>query len=129
MHAVATTPTRALGLFARLSQRLRPSLFLSQVGSRIALFEACSAFTHVTACMLAESPEVILSIEGFNGFIASTAAPIATGWSDSCRVGFSPTEDRRLSRRNEKCGLAVRQQTYLQGSKASKVLKGLFSEK
>ncbi len=28
--------------------------------------------------------------------ITSITAPIATGWSDSCRVGFAPTEDRRL---------------------------------
>ena len=96
MHAVATTPTRALGLFAHLSQHLRPSLFLSQVGSRITLFEACSAFTHVTACMLAEPPIVTPFTGGFSGFIASTTAPIATGWSDSCRVGFAPTEVRRL---------------------------------
>jgi hypothetical protein len=105
MHAVATTPTRALGLFAHLSQHLRPSLFLSQVGSRITLFEACSAFTHVTACVFAKSPYVILSIGGFSGFIASATAPIATGWSDSCRMGFAPTENRRLSRRTKKCGL------------------------
>ena len=45
-------------------------------------FEACSAFTHVTACMLAESPKAILFIEGFDGFVTSSAAPIATGWSD-----------------------------------------------
>jgi hypothetical protein len=32
--------------------------------------------------LLAESPNAILSIEGFDGFVASTAAPIATGWSD-----------------------------------------------
>jgi hypothetical protein len=104
-HAVATTPTRALGLFAHLSQHQRPSLFLSQVGSRITLFEACSAFTRITACVLAESPFVTLSVGGFSGFIAFTTAPIATGWSDSCRVGIAPTEDRRLSRRTEKCGL------------------------
>jgi hypothetical protein len=39
-----------------LFHRLRPSLSLSQVGSCIRVFEACSAFTHVTACTLAESP-------------------------------------------------------------------------
>ena len=105
MHAVATYPGGTTGAIARALQRQRPSPKFSGVGFRFALFEACSAFTHVTACMLAESPEVILSIEGFNGFIASTAAPIATGWSDSCRVGLSPTEDLRLSRRTEKCGL------------------------
>jgi hypothetical protein len=37
-----------------------------------------------------------LSIEGFGDFVTSTAAPIATGWSESCRVGLAPTEDRRL---------------------------------
>jgi hypothetical protein len=31
-----------------------------------------------------------LSIEGFSRFVTSTTAPIATGWSESCRVGLSP---------------------------------------
>ena len=35
---------------------------------------------------------VTLSIEGFSRFVTSTTAPIATGWSESCRVGLSPTE-------------------------------------
>jgi hypothetical protein len=35
---------------------LRPSPKPGRVGSCISLFEACSAFTHVTACTLAESP-------------------------------------------------------------------------
>jgi hypothetical protein len=56
MHAVATTPSEVLTPIAHLHQHLQPSLFFSQVGFRITLFEACSAFTHVTACMLAESP-------------------------------------------------------------------------
>src|ERR1700730_18469206 len=34
----------------------RPSLCNSEVGSCNCFFEACSAFTHVTACTLAESP-------------------------------------------------------------------------
>jgi hypothetical protein len=29
----------------------------------------------------------ILSIEGFDGFVASTAAPIATGWNDKLPGG------------------------------------------
>ena len=33
-----------------------------------------------------------LSIEGFNRFVTSTVAPIATGWSESCRAGFAPAE-------------------------------------
>ena len=36
--------------------QLRPSPKPGRVGSCISLFEACSAFTHVTACMLAKSP-------------------------------------------------------------------------
>jgi hypothetical protein len=36
-------------------------------------------------------------IEGFSHFVTSIAAPIASGWSKSCRVGLSPTGKRRLS--------------------------------
>jgi hypothetical protein len=32
---------------------------------------------------------------GFNHFVTSTVAPVASGWSD-CRVGLSPTGKRRL---------------------------------
>jgi len=42
--------------FALPVQRRRPSPKLGWVGSRIMSFEACSAFTRVTACSLAESP-------------------------------------------------------------------------
>ena len=42
---------------APLKLRPRPSPSLCWVGSHIVLFEACSAFTHVTACLLAESPK------------------------------------------------------------------------
>src|SRR5271170_1267778 len=33
--------------------------------------------------------------EGFSHFVTSIAAPVASGWS-VCRVGFAPTEKRRL---------------------------------
>src|SRR6516165_9463405 len=36
--------------------RRRPSPWLGRVGSHILLFEACSAFTPVTACLLAGPP-------------------------------------------------------------------------
>ena len=105
-HAVATTPAEQLGaLVARLPQLQRPSLVYGQVGFRITLFEACSAFTHVTACVLAKSPKATLYTGGFSGFVASTTAPIATGWSDPCRVGFAPTEDVRLSTAHRKPGV------------------------
>jgi len=33
---------------------------------------------------------------GFSRFVASTTAPIATGWSESCRAGFAPAEKQHL---------------------------------
>lgn len=48
-----------------------------------------------------------LYTEGFGRFVTSTTAPIATGWSDSCRVGISPTERTRLTRRTEISGLVL----------------------
>jgi hypothetical protein len=35
-------------------------------------------------------------LEGFEGFVTSTAAPIAIGWSDLCRVGIAPTGELHL---------------------------------
>jgi hypothetical protein len=37
-----------------------------------------------------------LSTEGFDDFVTSIAAPIATGWNDSCQAGITPAEDARL---------------------------------
>ena len=65
-----------------LSHRLRPSPYLRRVSSCVIIFGACSAFTFVTACILAESPKATLCTEGFSGFVASTTAPIATGRSE-----------------------------------------------
>jgi hypothetical protein len=50
-------PGRSDGICSLVrSHSLRPSPKPGRVGSCISLFEACSAFTRVTACMLAESP-------------------------------------------------------------------------
>jgi hypothetical protein len=40
-----------------LSHRLRPSPYLRRVSSCVVLFEACSAFTFFTACLLAKPPK------------------------------------------------------------------------
>src|SRR5262249_23109292 len=66
-----------------------------RVGLRIVLFEACSAFTRVTACTLALSPIRDTHSEGFSYFVTSIAAPVASGWSGR-RVGLTPTGKRRL---------------------------------
>jgi hypothetical protein len=81
-----------------LSHPLRPSPDYSWVGSCINSFEACLAFTRVTTCRLAKSPYATLYTGGSDGFVISTAAPIAsTGWSDPVpgRVSY-PAVDQRL---------------------------------
>jgi hypothetical protein len=83
LHAVATTPAGPMERIRSLRlHRRRPSPDYSWVGSCINSFEACSAFTRVTTCRLAKSPYATLYTGGSGGFVASTAAPIATGWSD-----------------------------------------------
>ncbi len=74
-----------------------------RVGLRIVLFEACSAFTRVTACTLALSPIRDTLIEGFSHFVTSMTAPIASGWSGR-RVGLAPTGKRRLSTAHTRSG-------------------------
>ena len=62
LHAVANTPAGRMEVcflfFFSLVRfhSLRPSPKPGRVGSCITLFEASSAFTHVTACTLARSP-------------------------------------------------------------------------
>ena len=86
-HAGAITPAGPLGVVAHLAQRQRPSRLFNPVDPRITLFEACSAFTHVTACMLAWSPKVTVS-KGFDRFVTSTTALVATNRSDQLLGGI-----------------------------------------
>jgi hypothetical protein len=59
----------------------------------MALFDACSVFTRVTACSLADLPEETFYLKGFSRFVASASALTATDRSEYCRVGpYSPTE-------------------------------------
>ena len=46
-----------------------------------------------------------LYIVGFDDLVTSFVATIATGWSDPCRVGLSPTGKPRLYAAHEKAGL------------------------
>src|SRR6266487_4133142 len=75
----------------------------SWLGSRINSFEACSAFTHVTACPVAKSPTATLCTRGFDGFVTSPVARIATGWSDPVAGrDFHPQDLTDFSRRTSK---------------------------
>jgi hypothetical protein len=53
------------------------------------------AFTDVTACKLAESLNDPFHRRLWR-LVASTTTPIATGWSESCRVGLAPTRTTDL---------------------------------
>ncbi len=66
----------------------RPSPLFKRVGSCIALFEACSTFTHVPACVLAEPPKATLYTEVLSMVNSISIAPIATGWSDKLPGGI-----------------------------------------
>ena len=80
-------------------QRRRPSLKRRQVGFRIILFEACSAFTHVSACMVAKSPKSDPLHQSTSTHLLPPASPwLLPAERPIGRVGFAPTENRRLSR-------------------------------
>src|SRR5271154_2716872 len=68
--------------FAHSPIRVSLPRYGRRVGLRIVLFEACSAFTRVTACTLALSPIRDTLPEGFSHFVTSMTAPVASGWSD-----------------------------------------------
>ena len=55
MHAIARTPAGPVEPCRSLLDQRRPSPSVRQVGSRIARFEVCSAFTRVMACLFADS--------------------------------------------------------------------------
>ena len=97
MHAVVTTPAGLVGPIRSYPPPASAFHENGRVGSCIMVFEACSTFIHITACMLAKPPKAALYIRGFSSFVTSTTAPIATGWSDPVPGWDSPpTEDQRL---------------------------------
>ena len=105
VHAVTTTPAQRLGiLFARFPSRISLPRNGCRVDLRIDLFEACSVFTHVTACTLAESPIAILYIGGSSHFVTFMTAPIASGRSDLAGWVSHPLVKRRLCTAHAKTG-------------------------
>ena len=81
-----------------LPDRWQPSPCGRRVGFRITGSGVCSAFTHVTARMdRPRRPFIVEVLQPMS--LPPSSAPTATGWSDSCRAGFAPAEEWRLSRR------------------------------
>ena len=79
-----------------IHQRRRPSPFLWRVGSHIIPFEACSAFTHVTACPLAESLNDPFHRRLRRLRYLHRRSDCYRLERLSCRAGFAPAGDRRL---------------------------------
>ena len=97
VHAVATTP----------AQRLGSLLFTHPVVStfpEMAVGSACAtSFSRIAQRSLTLRPAHLRChlyaarvTRGFNSFVTSTIAPVASGWNSS-RVGLSPTGKRRLT--------------------------------
>jgi hypothetical protein len=93
--------------FARSPRRVSLPRKGCRVGLRIVLFEACSAFTRVTACTLALSPIRNTHSEGFSYFVTSIAAPVASGWSVA-GWDLHPLESAALSRRTPTADMQFR---------------------
>jgi hypothetical protein len=89
-----------------LFHQRRPSLNTRWVGSCINRFEACSAFTHVTACMLAKSPTRPSTPEAPTASFPSPPLRLLPGGANSSRAGLSPAVNQRLSRRTRNCDLS-----------------------
>jgi hypothetical protein len=79
--------------------QLRPSPKPGRVGSCISLFEACSAFTHVTACTLAKSPSDSLHQRLQQSRCLHCCSDCYRVERTSSRAGLTPAVDHRLSRR------------------------------
>jgi hypothetical protein len=98
MHAVAITPAGLMELRSLvLFHQQRPAHKTRGDGSCITGFEACSAFTARYGLHACQVTYVTLYTRGSDGFVAFTAALIASGWSEpSSRAGLSPAVDQRL---------------------------------
>ena len=98
-HAVAITPVatrEGMKSFPRITSRLRPSPSLCWVGCHIECFEACSAFTHVTACLLAGSLKRPFPSKASTVSLPPLPLRLLPAGTTSCRVGIAPTERSRL---------------------------------
>ena len=93
-------PGRSDGACSLVSlHRQRPSLCNSQVGSCNCCFGTCSAFTHVMACTLAESPSDPFHRKLRQLRCLRCRFDYYRVERTSSRAGVAPTEVQRLSRR------------------------------
>ena len=107
MHADAITPTEPLGAVAILPNDNGLSLNSAGSASATSVFEARHrpqvgpAFTRVSACMVARSPEVTVTQSTSPHLLPPAALWLLPAERPIGRVGFAPTGDRQLSRHTE----------------------------
>ena len=90
-------PGRSDGIYSLvLFHKLRPSPKPGRVGSCISLFEACSAFTHVTACTLAKSPSDSLHQRLQQSRCLHCCSDCYLVERTSSRAGLTPAVDHHL---------------------------------
>jgi CHAD domain-containing protein len=88
-----------------LPQQYQPSPYFGRVGFRITLFEACSAFTHITACMLAESLTGPSTPEASTASLPPQLLQLLPAEAKVAGRDLHPLRDSALSRRTEMFGL------------------------
>jgi len=108
LHAVATTPAGPM----ELVRSYLPIVFgLPRIsgGSAPALpFSGPAQRSHGYGLQICQAALAALYIGGFSSFVTSTAAPIATGWSEPVPGrDIHPLWISAFSRRTEKGGLAI----------------------
>ena len=99
MRAAANTPAESVGAcVARFPTGGSLPRYPGGSASASYPFEACTAFTDVAARMVAKPPLAARYVGVLQTMsLPPPSAPTATGWSDSCRTGFAPAEEWRLS--------------------------------
>ena len=75
---------------ASLASRPVPAFpAIRRIDPRVARFEAGSTFTRITAHMVVKQPRAARCTEVLQPEpLPPSTAPMATGWSDSCRAGL-----------------------------------------
>ena len=102
-RAAATTPAEPVGAcVARFPTVGSLPRIPGGSASASLRFEACAAFTSLRPAWSLNRPGrpfVIGVLQPMS--LPPSSAPTATGWSDSCRAGFAPAVEWRLSQRTE----------------------------
>src|SRR5215472_4638035 len=97
--------------------------FHCRVGLHIVLFEDCSAFTHVAACTLAQSPYIVTAIRGLQTFRHLHACPGCFRRERSPGGPCTHWKSAALSRRTWFAVIRIRQARYRAASACERAVE------